>query len=112
MKGRVMKSGISVVLAVAFLLLGSCTSHKRNPAIFSSRGGHFPAPSVSKAVTNVDRSIYAKPETQGILLNNSGQGAGIIIDTAPLALPVAPVASYKYTPKKITYKVKNYFRIS
>ena len=106
MKGRVMKSGISVVLAVAFLLLGSCTSHKRNPAIFSSRGGHFPAPSVSKAVTNVDRSIYAKPETQGILLNNSGQGAGIIIDTAPVALPVAPVASYKYTPKKITYKVK------
>jgi len=109
MNEKLVKSGLAAVSTVGFLLLGSCSTTPPDDAIFNSRGGHMPPPSqAGNASASLTKPVVpAVDNTQpGLILNNNtGPGAGIVIEdnTTP---PPADL-SFETTPvNKISYKVQ------
>ena len=77
MKSKLIRYGLTAISIIGFLLLGSCSSHKPNDAIFNSRGGHMPNPGFNGAVAITKPPV---DNTQPILLNdnNSNPAGGIL----------------------------------
>ncbi|MCM8539167.1 MAG: LysM peptidoglycan-binding domain-containing protein [Lentisphaeraceae bacterium] len=108
MNDKLVKSGLAAVSTIGFLLLGSCSSTPPNDAIFNSRGGHMPPPTTAGNSLNLTKPVVspgpANP-SPGIILNNTGPGAGIIIDDN--IAPPAPNLNYQSPAvSKVTYKVQ------
>ena len=107
MKDNMIKSGLTAVSAIGFLLLGSCSSQKPNDAIFNSRQGHMPAPAVSGSSLAVTKPVVQPDSGQPILLNdNTSPGSGIIIDDSAPVIQPGPISSPPASISKMSYQVK------
>ena len=108
MNDKLVKSGLAAVSTIGFLLLGSCSSTPPNDAIFNSRGGHVPPPTSAGNTVNLTKPVVAPaptPGNNGLILNNNGPGAGIVIDdsTPP---PAQDFSFQSPAVNKVTYKVQ------
>lgn len=116
MNDKLVKSGLAAVSTFGFLLLGSCSSTPPNDAIFNSRGGHVPPPTSAGNSVNLTKPVVAPApvnNNSGLILNNTGPGAGIVIDDSnpPPAQdfnfqsPVVSKVSYKVQKNDSLWKV-------
>lgn len=106
MKDNMVKSGLAAVSTFGFLLLGSCSSTPPNDAIFNSRGGHMPPPRTAGNSVDLTKPVDTAPvSNEGLILNNTGNNAGIIIEenTKP---PMKDFSFQSPSVAKMTYKVK------
>ena len=108
MNEKLVKSGLAAVSTVGFLLLGSCSTTPPDDAIFNSRGGHMPPPSQARnASGNLTKPVTPVVDnTQpGLILNNTGPGAGIVIEENVTPPPIDPSFTSPAV-NKMTYKVQ------
>lgn len=108
MNEKMLKSGLAAVSTAGFLLLGSCSTTPPNDAIFNSRGGHMPPPSLAgNSSANLTKPVVPVVDNSqpGLILNNTGPATGIIIEDN-VAPPAVDMSFKSPAINQMTYKVQ------